>query len=327
MGRLRFANSRFNRAAAFVFCSLFSTFHAPLSADDKGVLTDKNSQLQAPVAEKRLQALRVAILSADPKQVALFFHFPLNVMTRTASGTPQLEQITTVAEFIQRYPQLLSPLQQQFLSCLTPAQLTFDGFDYSALAGQFWLRDFSQYGKRDFYISTISQDEALIAPWLSANCQNSDKPSNSQLLAPVDDELGIIAAEPSLVTTVNSSAVAPASTSAQGAQQLELPSLRTFKGQSELHRIEITEMSAGKWRYQSWLLTQTAATPALEIIGAKVLAAQGPILQFKRGKYRYRFIGPNAAERAAEQPSGASLSRLEIYYNEQLVRTEIINVQ
>jgi hypothetical protein len=327
MGRLRFANSRITQVAAFMFCSLFSTFHIPLYADDKGVLTDKKSQLQAPVADKRLQALRVAILSADPKQVALFFHFPLNVMTTTASGTPQLEQITTVAEFIQRYPQLVSPLQQQFLSCLTPAQLTFDGFDYSALAGQFWLRDFSQYGKRDFYISTISQDEALIAPWLSANCQNSDKPSKLQILAPVDDELGIIAAEPSLVTTVNSSAVEPALTSVKGAQPVEVPSLGAFKGQSELHRIEITEMSAGKWRYQSWLLTQTAVKPALEIIGAKVLAAQGPILQFKRGKYRYRFIGPNAAVTKAEQPAGASLSRLEIYYNEQLIRTEMINVQ
>lgn len=308
----------FNHSAATaMFCGLLSAFHAPLQADDNGVLTDKKSLLQAPVAELRLTSLKAALVAADPKQVAQFFHFPLNVMTKTDAGELKLVQIATAAEFIQRYQQLLSPLQQQFLRCVTPAQLTFDGFDYSAFAGQFWLRDFSHNGKRDFYISTLSQDSALIAPWLSANCQNSGHTANH------NDELGVIA-ETAVVTPqpviVGNTDVAAEPLATKS------PSLRNFRGQSPQHRIEITELSAGKWRYQSWLLTQTSVEPALEIVGAKVLAEQAPILQFSRGKYRYRFIGPQV-EVSTSAPANAVTSRLEIYYNDRLLRTEIINAQ
>ncbi len=314
MRSFRLSNAVFNHwIGSVIVCSLLSIVPAPVHADDNGVLTDKKSLLQAPVVDVRLRALKAAVLSGEPKQVAQFFHFPLNVMSITATGELKLVQITTVAEFIEQYPQLVSPLQQQFLSCLTPPQLTFDGFDYSALGGQFWLRDFSQNGKRDFYISTLSQDSALIAPWLTANCHGTTTGNTAS------DELGIMASQPSTPTP-------GATTSVENTEPIASSGLRSFRGQSAQHRIEVTEVSAGKWRYQSWLLTQSEPTPALEIIGAKVLAVQGPVLQFKRGKYRYRFIGPQV-EPIAATPVKDVASRLEIYYNDKLLRTEIINAQ
>lgn len=318
MRSFRLSNAVFNRwIGSVMVCSLLNIVPAPVHADDNGVLTDKKSLLQAPVVDVRLRALKAAVLSGEPKQVAQFFHFPLNVMSNTATGELKLVQITTVAEFIEQYPQLVSPLQQQFLSCLTPPQLTFDGFDYSALGGQFWLRDFSHNGKRDFYISTLSQDSALIAPWLTANCHGTT--ADHQPIAAAGDELGIMASQPSTPTPATTTLV-------ENAAQIASSGLRSFRGQSAQHRIEVTEVSAGKWRYQSWLLTQSEATPALEIIGAKVIAVQGPVLQFKRGKYRYRFIGPQA-EPLAATPLNVAASRLEIYYNDKLLRTEIINAQ
>ena len=282
----------------------FGMLHLPVAADDNGVLTNKKSLLQAPVADVRLAELKTALATGDVKQVAKFFHFPLNVMTKTIDGELKLVQVANTADFAQQYAQLLSPMQQQFLRCLTPMQLSFDGFDYSALAGQFWLRDFSQAGKRDFYISTLSQDPAVLAPWLSANCQDVSMPAS--------DELGVIEARAPVtaIAAVNPSVVA----------------LQSFSGVTEQHRLEISELSSGKWRYRSWLLTQTDDKPALEIIGAKVLDGKGPVLQFRRGKYRYRFVGPQS-EAVVGGQSSAAQSRLEIYYNESLLRTELISRQ
>ena len=297
-----------------ISCAL-GMLQLPVYADDNGVLTDKKSLLQAPVADVRIAELKTALVSGDAVKTAQFFHFPLNVMTKTADGQLKLVQIGSVAEFVQQYPQLLSPMQQQFLRCLTPMQLSFDGFDYSALAGQFWLRDFSHAGKRDFYISTLSQDPAVLAPWLSANCQD--------VAMPVNDELGVIEASAPAVVAAESPTASLVATSAKTPEQ---GSLQSFVGQSEQHRIEVSEVSAGKWRYRSWLLAQTDDKPALEIVGAKVLDVKGPILQFRRGKYRYRFIVGNGEHTAGQQLSAAS-ARIEIYYNENLLRTEFISTQ
>ncbi len=309
----RLGRKGFNLGVA-ISCAL-GMLQFPVHADDNGVLTDKKSLLQAPVADVRIAELKAAVVSGDAVKTAQFFHFPLNVMTKTADGQLKLEQIGSVAEFVQQYPQLLSPMQQQFLRCLTPMQLSFDGFDYSALAGQFWLRDFSYAGKRDFYISTISQDPAVLAPWLSANCQD--------VALPVNDELGVIEASAPAVVAAESPTVSLVATSTRTPAQGSLPS---FVGQSEQHRIEVSEVSAGKWRYRSWLLAQTDEKPALEIVGAKVLDGKGPILQFRRGKYRYRFIMSKDEQAVGQQPVEAA-ARIEIYYNEKLLRTELIRMQ
>ena len=140
---------------------------------------------------------------------------------------------------------------------------------------------------------------------------------------PVNDELGVIEASAPAVVAAESPTASLVATSAKTPEQ---GSLQSFVGQSEQHRIEVSEVSAGKWRYRSWLLAQTDDKPALEIVGAKVLDVKGPILQFRRGKYRYRFIVGNCEHAAGQQLSAAS-ARIEIYYNENLLRTEFISMQ
>lgn len=140
---------------------------------------------------------------------------------------------------------------------------------------------------------------------------------------PVNDELGVIEASAPAVVAAESPTASLVATSAKTPEQ---GSLKSFVGQSEQHRIEVSEVSAGKWRYRSWLLAQTDDKPALEIVGAKVLDVKGPILQFRRGKYRYRFIVGNGEHAAGQQLSSAS-ARIEIYYNENLLRTEFISMQ
>ena len=77
-------------------------------------------------------------------------------MVRDPQGQLVVSQIADSQKFVENFATLFGFSQQQFLRCLGASTLKFDGFDYSALEGQFWLRDFHKNGRRDLYISTLS---------------------------------------------------------------------------------------------------------------------------------------------------------------------------
>lgn len=280
-------------------------------ADDNGV---KQPHLVAPAVQIRLAELREALASQDPARIANFLYFPLNLMGPTAQGPLKQRQIVDAKTFTAQFVEIMTPLQQQFLACLSPDQLQFDGFDYSGLAGQFWLRDFLKQGKRDFYISTLSQDAEMMQRWVAIHCEQSDDivpfTVPTQVSAPVTSDP--ILSDRILSDPIPSAAV----TTPDAKPETPAPSLRVFRGQSEQHRVEVMEIKAGQWRYRSWLKGQTTGKPALEITGARWV---GQALEFRRGKYRYQFIHDFSQDAAMAQ------SELVIYYQQKQLRTEFLS--
>ncbi len=290
VGHLKKGQWRFD-ILGLVFMVMFAS-NVKADEDGKPKAARTNATMpnaDSPALAPRLAALQQAISQNQAKALVPFLHFPLHVMVRNPQGQLVASQIENSQQFVDNFSTLFGFSQQQFLRCVGAATLTFDGFDYSALDGQFWLRDFNKNGRRDLYISTLSADAATLQPWLTKHCA-------------VQDELPVAS---DAVTEVKVGNI----------QAQQLPALGFFSGRSEQHRFEIAEISPKKWRYRSWLLASSELKPALEITGAVVLSTQ-PILQFKRGKYRYRFIAATEG----------NVHQLEIYYLDKLLRTETIKV-